>query len=123
MRILQTIGITALVAGCATAGAAGPFPASGDPYNAITVAEREIADAQRMGADSLATAELASARQHLTAAQAQLGRQDFNRASVHAQQAEAQARAARAVAERVAAERERDRAREALAALPPGGAR
>ncbi|HJU88052.1 MAG TPA: DUF4398 domain-containing protein [Gemmatimonadaceae bacterium] len=121
MRIARIVGIATLAVGCASAGSAGPFPASGDPYNAISVAEREISAAQGVGADSLASTEIGSARQHLTAAQAQLARQDFNRAAVHAQQAEAQARAARAQAERVAAERERDRARAALAALPPGG--
>jgi hypothetical protein len=121
MHMVRIVGIAALVTGCASAGAAGPFPASGDPYDAMRVAEREIAEAARVGADSLASAELTGARQHLTAAQAQLTRQDFNRAAVHAQQAEAQARAARAQAERVAAERDRDRARAALAALPPGG--
>jgi hypothetical protein len=122
MRILRIIGVGALVAGSASAGAAQtPFPASGDPYNAISTAEREIGDAQRAGADSLASADLAGARQHLVEAQAQLQRRDFNRAAVRAQQAEAQARLARAIAERVAAERERERARGALAALTPQG--
>lgn len=121
MRSLRYLGLAALMAGCATAGAGGPFPSAGDPYNAIQGAEREIIEAQRVGADSLAGATLEGARQHLVAAQSDLQRQDFNRAAVHARQAEAQARYARAEAERVVAERAREQARGALHALPPTG--
>ncbi len=123
MRSLAYVGLAALVVGCATAGAGGPFPSSGDPYAAIESAEREITEAQRAGADSLAGATLEGARQHLVAAQSELQRRDFNRAAIRARQAEAQARYARAEAERVAAERAREQARGALQALPPTGGR
>jgi hypothetical protein len=89
----------------------------------IAEAARLIGDAEQAGADSLANEALRAARLALESARAfeQGGRRA--RAQVEALRAQAEARYARAIAERALAEREQVRAREALAALPPGGAR
>ncbi len=89
----------------------------------IAEAERFIGDAQQAGADSLATAEIAAARQALQAAKDLEQRGQRGAAQIEALRAQAEARYARASAERELARREETRARAALAALPPGGAR
>jgi hypothetical protein len=103
-------------------GRGGAFTNDVNTTPTIAEAERLITDAQQAGADSLATEVITTARLALESARAfeQGGRR--NRAQVEALRAQAEARYARAVAERVLAEREQLRARDALAALPPGGA-
>jgi hypothetical protein len=89
----------------------------------IAEAERLIADAQQVGADSLASPSITAARQALEAARGFEQRGERGRAQVEALRAQAEARYARAVVERDLAQREETRARAALTAMPPGGAR
>lgn len=89
----------------------------------IAEAERLIADAQQVGADSLASEAITAARQALETARGFEQRGERGRAQVEALRAQAEARYARAAAERELTQREVTRARAALAALPPGGAR
>jgi hypothetical protein len=89
----------------------------------IAEAERLIADAEQAGADSLATAAITAARQAVQGARVSERRAHRSRAQIEALRAQAEARYARAVAERAIAEREQARARDALAAMPPGSAR
>jgi hypothetical protein len=112
------------VAACASAGR---FPADlgdtrSDAQAAIGEAERQIAAAANAGGDSLAVDAMTGARAHLAAARESEGKSD-RLAVLRARQAAADAVYARALAERVLAERARARARAAVDALGPGGAR
>ena len=120
MRNMCVFALALLSAACASAGG-GIFPEAGDGAAAIANAERMIAEAERVGADSLAAEALASARQHVAVAKTQQGRDD-DRAAMHGRQAAADATYARALAARAAAERQQAAAAAALNALPRGGA-
>jgi hypothetical protein len=74
-----------------------------------------------VGADSLASAEMASARRYLESARADAQSRNDGRAAVRARQAAADAIYARAVARRTTAERQRAAAEASLKALPQGG--
>jgi hypothetical protein len=117
-RIWRMAAVVAL-AGCASAGG-GLFPEAGDAPAAIAGAERMISEAQQAGADSLAGAEMTTARNSLAAARAASG----NRAALLGRQAQADARYARALADKVKAERALNEASAQLKAVQtPGGAR
>jgi hypothetical protein len=119
MSILRLVGVTILVAACASTR----IPDSGDPMVAISTAERAIQEAQAAGADSLASGTLTEAQTALTAARASAGN-DRNRATLLAKKAAADAAYAGAIAQRRAAERARDAAQADLQRVPPpGGAR
>lgn len=94
-----------------------------DPTPTISEAERLIADARQAGADSLASEAIAAAGQALESARSYAQSGAKARAQVDAVRAQAEARYARAVAGRELAQREQTRARDALAAVPPGGSR
>jgi hypothetical protein len=119
MRIVRVLGIAMLAAGCATSGAI--YPEARDASPTIAEAERQIRDAQVVGADSLATEALASAQRNLASAQVYQNGRNPGRATLEALKASADARLAKGQAERIAAEREEARARTALNALPPQG--
>ncbi|MGI8496504.1 MAG: hypothetical protein ACR2OG_02830 [Gemmatimonadaceae bacterium] len=125
MRIVHVMSGALLLAGCASAGGSGIFPEAGEPNAAIANAQRLISEAQQAGADSLASAAMASARQNLATAQAELGtNHNNNKAALKAREAAADASYARAQTERTMAERQEAQARQALSSLPPtGGAR
>ncbi len=126
MQMIRWVAVASLVvaAGCASAGR---FPADlgstpSDAQMAIGDAERQIAAAANAGGDSLAVEAMTAARAHL--AQARESEDKSERLAVlRARQATADAVYAKAVAERVLAERARVRARSAVDALGPGGAR
>ena len=111
---------TAAASGCASAGT---FPEAGDAVAAIAGAERLIQDAERAGADSLATEPLAAARRNLATAKGQRDARQSARAALTAREAQADATLAREAAERGRAQRARDAAATAARQLPPGGAR
>jgi hypothetical protein len=116
MNILRLAGVAIIVAACASTR----IPPSGDPVVAISSAERAIADAQGMGADSLASSNLAEARTGLEAARAATGK-DRNRATLLARKAAADAAYAGAIAQRMIAERSRTAAQAELQRVPPPG--
>jgi hypothetical protein len=89
--------------------------------NEIASAEQALAEASDVGADSLASAEMASARRYLESARADVQSRNDGRAAVRARQAAADAIYARAVARRTLAERQRAQAEASLKALPQGG--
>ncbi|MEJ7812256.1 MAG: hypothetical protein WKG32_17725 [Gemmatimonadaceae bacterium] len=122
MRTLYTLGVAALIAGCASAGGGSIFPEAGDPNAALTNAERQIAEAQAAGADSLVADVMASARQNLANAKAQAQGTTRGRAALAARQAAADAIYAREQVKRIMAERTQAQAKSAFDALPPGGA-
>lgn len=125
MQMIRWVAAASLVvAGCASAGR---FPADlgntrSDAQVAIGDAERQIAAAANAGGDSLAVEAMTSARAHLAQARESEGKSD-RLAVLRARQAAADGVYAKAVAERVLAERARVRARAAVEALGPGGAR
>lgn len=122
MHVSRLLAIALVAGGCASAGG-GIFPEAGEPVAALARAEALIQDAERAGADSLASEAMASARRNVTESQvAQRGR-DANRAALFAREAQADATYAKAAAERAKADRARNDADAALKALPPGGAR
>jgi hypothetical protein len=118
---MRHTGVVVAALLCMACAPGGAFVKDVNTTPTISEAERLITDAQRAGADSLATEAITAARLALESARAfeQGGRR--SRAQVEALRAQAEARYARAVAERTLAEREQVRARDALAALPPGG--
>ncbi len=136
MQVSRALGFVALLAGCASAG--GRHPEVSDPEQPIAEAEAQVDEAVQAGADSLAPAALASARQHLDAARAALAqpidrtktqvaraeilRRNRSLAAVEARAAAADAVYAKAETDRVKAERERMRAQTLLEAVSrPGG--
>jgi hypothetical protein len=119
---MSWLGIVAVLAGCASAGANSIFPESGDPNAAIANAERQIAEAVTAGADSLAAQPIASARQNLADAKSLANDGKGDHAALEARAAVADAIFARAEARRIAAERTRAEALASLNQLPPGGA-
>lgn len=126
MHMIRWVAAASLVvvAGCASAGR---FPADlgntpNDARTAIGDAERQIAAAANAGGDSLAVEAMSAARSHLALARESEDKSE-RLAVLRARQATADAIYAKAVAERVLAERARVRARSALDALGPGGAR
>ncbi|HSJ65981.1 MAG TPA: hypothetical protein VK922_19010 [Gemmatimonadaceae bacterium] len=123
MRRMSWLGIVAVLAGCASAGANSIFPEAGEPNAAIANAERRIAEAVSAGADSLAAEPLASARQNLADAKANLNERNAARAALEARAAAADATFAREESRRLTAERTRAEALASLNQLPPGGAR
>lgn len=86
----------------------------------IAQAESAIAIAVRAGADSLASEPLASARQNLEKARAELQANQNSRALVAAQMADADARYAATQARLRAAQRDRAKADAEMKAIPPG---
>lgn len=123
MRRVTWLGVAAVLAGCASAGAGSIFPEAGDPNAAIANAERQIADAVAAGADSLAPQPLAAARQNMEEAKTLLNDRKNEQAALEARAAAADAIFAREESRRLAAERQRAEALASLNALPPGGAR
>lgn len=123
MRRMSWLGIVAVLAGCASAGANSIFPEAGDPNAAIANAERQIESAVAAGADSLAAEPLATARQNTATAKTLLNERKQDQAALTARQAAADAIFAREEARRITADRERGEALASLNALPPGGAR
>jgi hypothetical protein len=120
---MSWLGIVAVLAGCASAGGSSIFPEAGDPNAAIANAERQIAQAEAAGADSLAAEALASARQNVADAKAMLNQGNEEQAALEGRAAAADAVFAREEARRLMAERQRAEALADLNALPPGGAR
>jgi hypothetical protein len=120
MRNMRMFALVLVFSGCASAGG-GIFPEAGDAGAAITNADRLIGEAQQVGADSLASEAIASARQHLAEARAQQQNRDEERAAMHARMAAADATYARAAANRAVADRRKAAAQTALNSLPHGG--
>jgi hypothetical protein len=120
---MSWLGIVAVLAGCASAGANSIFPEAGEPNAAIANAERQIQTAVAAGADSLASEPLATARQNTAQAKTLLADGKGDRAALTARQAVADAVFAREEARRITADRARAEALASLNALPPGGAR
>ena len=89
----------------------------------LTQAEQLYSSLESRGGEQTVEAEMIKTRQALEAARGFEQRGERGRAQVEALRAQAEARYARAAAERDLAQREETRARAALAALPPGGAR
>lgn len=123
MRRMSWLGIVAVLAGCASAGANSIFPEAGNPNAAIANAERQIQAAVEAGADSLAAEPLATARQNTAQAKTLLADNKGDRAALTARQAAADAVYAREEARRMMAERAQAEALESLRELPPGGVR
>jgi hypothetical protein len=119
---VTTLGAALLLAGCASAGG-GRVPESGDPSQLIARAEQQIAQAQQAGAEALAASTLGTARQAVADARAQLQIGERGRAALLARQASADAIYAQELARKAEAERKETEARNAVEALPPGGAR
>ena len=124
MHILRWLAVASLAAACASAGRFPPDLGTTreEARVAIGDAERQIAAAANAGADSLAVDAMNAARLHLTAARESEEKSE-RLAILRARQAVADAVYAKAVAEQVLAERARVRARTALDAVGPGGAR
>jgi hypothetical protein len=120
---LAVIATALVLIGCASAaGFPKTLPMEAD--NTIALANQAIADAQAVGADSLAADMLGNARTHLDEAQKDQISRKPDQATLHAREALADARLARVTAQRVASERNQAAAQSALQALPPnGGAR
>ena len=120
---LAMVMAAGLLGACASAGG---FPKTlpMESSNAISEATQAIAAAQSVGADSLASEALASAKMHLSQAQGEQTSRNPDVATLHAREATADARLARSTALRMKAEQEQSAAQSALTSLPPqGGAR
>jgi hypothetical protein len=108
---------SAVLAACASSGAAFPAPI-GDPGNVIVHATAIIEEASVAGADTLARDVMASARQHVADAQIELRDKHTERASLRAREAVADATYAKALADRIMAERSRAAEEALLQQLP-----
>jgi len=121
MRIALLLGATLLGLGATACRTAPRFPEiNGSAEQSISIAEQAIRTAQTAGADSLASAEIATARQNLEKARAELGASEVSRAIVTARLAKSDADYAAVLARLRAAERQRDKADADVKAIPPG---
>ena len=125
MRNLYLLGLTVILAsGCASSGGGSIFPEAGDADAAIANAEQQINQATAIGADSLASDAIASARQNLATARSMNTGSGRDRAALAGRRAAADAIFAQERAKLVMAERMQAQAKASLDMLPPnGGAR
>lgn len=122
MRTALLLGATLLgLAGTACRTAPRYPEVSGSAEQSISIAEQAIRTAVTAGADSLASAEIAQARQNLEKARGELAADEANRAIMTARLARMDADYAAVLARLRAAQRDRDKADSDVKAIPPGG--
>ena len=115
-----TLALAVAILGFACASTPRYPEVSGSAATEIAAAESAIAAAVRAGADSLASEPLASARQNLEKARAEMQANQHSRAIVTAKMADADARYAATQARLRAARLERAKADAEMKAIPPG---